>query len=310
MNDQIQKISARSVRYIKLGEKGTWEHDCIANNTIRFGFYTGQERILGLCRSGSWDELRTFWLRDEQVSASTATRFTNETRKYFDDHGDTLWITFVEDRLYWGFLENTKPESHDHSSSFRKVRDGWKCQDVYRNDLTKWSLSGAITKLAAYRGTSCAVDVGEQVIARINAEDSEHVKAARKQYVKLSEVIVPLINSLHDKDFESLVDLIFASSGWRRVSKVGGTQKTTDFDLLLPSTGERAFVQVKSRTDQKEFNEYAGRMKDTSAERMFFAYHTGTIANSDSEITLLDGSKISRMAINAGLTEWIIDKTS
>jgi hypothetical protein len=31
-----------------------------------------------------------------------ATRFTNETRLFFEDDGTTLWITFVGERLYWG----------------------------------------------------------------------------------------------------------------------------------------------------------------------------------------------------------------
>lgn len=310
MNNQSQKISAKNVRYVKLGEKGEWEPECIANGTLRFGFYTGKDQIFQLCRSEEWDELRNFWLQEEQKSASTATRFTNETKKYFEDQGDILWITFVEDRLYWGFLDESSPQPRDHSSTFRKVRDGWRCQDICRNDLTKSNLSGAITKLAAYRGTSCAVDVAEKVIARINCEDSKQVKDARDQYVRLSEAIVPLIKSLHDKDFENLIDLIFTSSGWRRISKVGGTQKTTDFDLQLPSTGERAFVQVKTVTEQKEFSAYVERMKDTSAERMFFAYHTGEITNDDKDVTIMDGKKIAEMAVNAGLTEWIIDKAS
>lgn len=311
MNTQTSNIAAKTVRYIKLGESGIWEHECIANGTLRFGFYTGKDRISALCRSNKWEELRDFWFKEEGVAASTATRFTNETRKYFEDQGDTLWITFVEDRLYWGFLEKAPPEQlRDATSSFRKIRDGWRCQDIRHHDLTKSNLSGAITKLAAYRGTSCAVDVAEKVIARINCEDSKQVKEARNQYVILSKAITPLIESLHDKDFENLIDLIFASSGWRRISKVGGTQKTTDFDLQLPSTGERAFVQVKTRTGQKEFNTYAERMKDTSVTRMFFAYHTGNITSDDNEITLLNGSKIASMAIEAGLTQWIIDKAS
>jgi hypothetical protein len=41
-----------------------------------------------------------------------------------------------------------------------------------------------------------------------------------------------------------LVDLVFANSGWRRIGRVGKTQKTVDIELMLPTTGERAFVQV------------------------------------------------------------------
>jgi hypothetical protein len=37
----------------------------------------------------------------------TATRFTNETRRFFDDDGKILWITFVGERLYWGLLTSS-----------------------------------------------------------------------------------------------------------------------------------------------------------------------------------------------------------
>jgi hypothetical protein len=54
-----------------------------------------------------------------------------------------------------------------------------------------------------------------------------------------------MMRLLEPRDFETLVDLMFSTSGWRR-GIIGNTQKTLDLDLLLPSTGERAFVQVKS----------------------------------------------------------------
>ena len=38
--------------------------------------------------------------------------------------------------------------------------------------------------------------------------------------------LVPLMHLLTWKDFELLVDLVFANSGWRRVGVVGKTQKT------------------------------------------------------------------------------------
>jgi hypothetical protein len=57
--------------------------------------------------------------------------------------------------------------------------------------------------------------------------------------------VLNLLKLLGEKDFEVLVDLVFYASGWRRQGVSGKTQRTLDLDLLLPSTGERAFVQVK-----------------------------------------------------------------
>ena len=52
------------------------------------------------------------------------------------------------------------------------------------------------------------------------------------------------------------VDLVFANSGWRRLGQVGKTQKTVDIELMLPTTGERAFVQVKSSASKQDLTQY------------------------------------------------------
>lgn len=72
------------------------------------------------------------------------------------------------------------------------------------------------------------------------------------------------------QDFELLVDLVFSSSGWRRLSQVGRTQKTIDLELVLPSTAERAFVQVKSQATRASLDDYVGRLAEADAyDRMF-----------------------------------------
>ncbi|OJY61935.1 MAG: hypothetical protein BGP16_15495 [Sphingobium sp. 66-54] len=40
------------------------------------------------------------------------------------------------------------------------------------------------------------------------------------------------------------------------MSQVGRTQKTVDLELILPSTAERAFVQVKSQATSAALNDY------------------------------------------------------
>ena len=79
---------------------------------------------------------------------------------------------------------------------------------------------------------------------------------------QMRAAVVGMIKLLVPHDFETLVDLIFSTSGWRRLGPVGKTQKTLDLDLVLPSTGDRAFVQVKSHTARKEFDEYAEKLDD------------------------------------------------
>src|SRR5882724_3553031 len=97
------------VRYIKLGEGGDWEKECIENNIIRIGF--GSERKFQFCVDGQWDRVEKSYLEDGK-NKGTATRFTNETKLFFEDKGSILWITFVGERLYWSFLESDEPQRH------------------------------------------------------------------------------------------------------------------------------------------------------------------------------------------------------
>lgn len=305
---QFPKIKPQSVRYIKLGEGGAWERECIEQSTLRFGFESGEPETFAWAKARQWDDLAAAWRSAE--SAGTATRFTNETRLFFEAGPDDLWVTFVGERFYWGVLEEGLPEpiSADQST-VRRIKDGWKCVDRNDKDLLKSNLPGSITNLAAYRGTSCSVKAADHVIRRINAELSEEVKIAEARRAELIDALVPLIRRLGPKDFEVLVELIFGASGWRRVDATGGTRKLLDLDLELPSTGERAFVQVKARTAQAEFDSYAQSRKDGVFSRMFYAFHTGTVRNEDAAITLIDAEKLARMTLDAGLTDWVIRKT-
>ncbi len=301
------KIAPRSVRYVKLGEGGSWEKDCIARGLLRFGFESGNQETLAWAQKKQWEDLRASWRKER--SAGTATRFTNETRFFFEAGPHDLWITFVGERLYWGFLEDDVPiPAGSDQSTVRRVRDGWRCIDREAKELLKSNLPGGITNLAAYRGTSCSVKAEADVVRRINAELSNEVKLAESTRGALIEALVPLIRRLGPKDFEVLVELIFGASGWRRVSATGGTRELLDLDLELPSTGERAFVQVKARTNQAEFDSYADKREDSVFSRMFYAFHSGTILNEDAAVTVIDAVKLARMTLDAGLTDWVIRK--
>ena len=301
------RITPKSVRYIKLGEGGAWEKECIEQGLLQFGTDSGNPETLQWAAEGRWSELAASWRAVK--SQGTATRFTNETRFYFEAGPEDLWITFVGERFYWGFLVPGVPKPiQPDLSSVRKVRGGWRCVDRDGKPLLKSNLPGSITSLAAYRGTSCSVKAAAHVVRRINAELSEEVRRAETVRSELIHSLVPLIRRLGPRDFEVLVELIFGASGWRRIDSTGGTRKLLDLDLELPSTGERAFVQVKARTSQAEFEAYAQQRKDGVFNRMFYVYHTGTVTTDDEAITLIEATRLARMTLDAGLTDWVIRK--
>jgi hypothetical protein len=76
-------------------------------------------------------------------------------------------------------LTDNPPERHtDGDGVWRTIAGGWRRTDLHGEQLTKDRLSGALTKLAAYQGTSCDVDVADYVIRRINGEKTPEVERA------------------------------------------------------------------------------------------------------------------------------------
>ena len=163
------EITPTSVRYIKLGWHGTWEKEFLENGIIRLGFGTEQPKRFLLSQKRNWDKLKKSFVAEGQALKEAA-RFTGEICHFFEDDGTTLWITFHNERMYWGFLDSKgKPNKHpDGKGIWRNILDGWKSSDLNGEPLVKKRLSGAVTKLAGYRGTSCNVRAGDYVIRRIN----------------------------------------------------------------------------------------------------------------------------------------------
>jgi hypothetical protein len=308
---KVQPIKPTRVRYIKLGGGGQWEKECIESGIIRFGFGTASAERFPLCRDGKWDELARSFIATGRTRG-TATRFTNETRLFFQDDGATLWITFVGERLCWGFVVPTSPKRHsDGDGVWRTVADGWRWTDINGEQLTKERLSGALTKLAAYRGTSCHVDVADYVTRRINGHKTPEVERAVAALQTVTQSVGELMKLLGPRDFETLVDLVFSTSGWRRQGVVGKTQKTLDLDLVLPSTGERAFVQVKSKTTSAELAEYVGKLENLGPyDRMFYVFHSGEADTDDDRVSVIGPDKLAELVVDAGLMNWLIRKVS
>jgi hypothetical protein len=305
-------VRAERVRYIKLGREGRWEKECSAKGIIRFGYGSATAERFPLCRERRWDDLTQSFIAQGK-DKGTATRFTNETRLFFEDDGSILWITFIGERLCWGFLEPEPAERHeDGDGIYRKVRGGWRWTDLKGEPLTKDRLSGALTKLAAYRGTSCDVDVAEYVVRRINGQKTPEVERAVVALEEMKKSVLGMMELLGPRDFETLVDLVFSISGWRRQGVVGKTQKTLDLDLILPSTGERAFVQVKSETDSKELADYVAKIDELGPyDRMFFVHHsTREVETDDERVIVVGPEKLAELVVDAGLVTWLTRKVS
>lgn len=299
-----------AVRYIKLGAKGAWEQECLKDGIARLGFASGKQERYRTCVEGRWDNVRASFITKGKTKG-VATDFAQQLRHFFEDDGSTLWITFVGERLCWGYLEEGVPEPDPSGDSVRrKVRGGWRSSDANGEELRKDKLAGSLTKLASYQGTSCAVDVAQYVLRRVSGKKTPEVERAIAAFEEAKRAAFALMKLLGPKDFELLVDLVFTTSGWRRVGIVGGTQKTLDLDLVLPSTGERAFVQVKSKTSSAELAHYVEQLQDAPHDRMFFVYHSGEASTDNEDVIVIGPEKLAELVVDAGLMSWLIRRAS
>ncbi|GAA0631320.1 hypothetical protein GCM10009424_00610 [Sphingomonas ursincola] len=308
IEDQRSPVAASHLYYIKLGRGGDWEAESLRDGVLRFGY---REAPHDLCARGDWQGV---WeaMKTIRGDAGTATRDVNQIRAYYEADEHSIFITFVGGLLYW-CRPSGPVELLDDRSHRRQTAEGWRNTSVNGTLLSADRLSGRLLKVQMFRGTICDVRAGDYLLRKLSDQLSPEVAAAEEAERALMTAIGELMRLLTWQDFELLVDLVFSTSGWRRVSQVGRTQKTVDLELILPSTAERAFVQVKSQATTAALNEYVARLAEADAyDRMFFVWHTGDIAeeNGPAGVILLGPRKLSRMVLDAGLSSWLREKVS
>lgn len=303
-------INPSEVRFIKLGRGGMWERDCIegAAPSVRFGFDNPHHED---CLLGDWNVLEQYWrARKRQAEA---TKIVRQTKDFYTLGADALWITFYNRKLYWCFADTSVTEVEPHGSRLRKVIGGWRCDDVAGNLLYVDSLSGRLTKVQGFRGTICNVHEREYLLARLNGATLKDVQETASKLESLKESVAPIIQRLHWKDFELLVDLILTRAGWQRLSPLGKTEKSIDLEMLLPVTGRRAFVQVKSSSSLQELKDYTEQYNAMDQyEEMLFIVHTANPSlreyAKEQEITFMGLDEVASLAVDSGLTQWLIQK--
>ncbi|TKW61400.1 MAG: hypothetical protein DI628_01880 [Blastochloris viridis] len=251
------------------------------------------------------------------MALRTASDHARQVLDFYTLDESTLWITFTSNYLYWCFAEpDVIPSKPDEIESkghrYRRTRGAWHNTNLKGEPLYLTGISGDLAKKAMYQMAICNVfpDQLEYLLRKINGEEQDVVREATRARQAMLASIEALMKQLHPKDFEILVDLIFSQSGWRRLGAMGGVQKTSDMELELPSTSERAFIQVKSDTWQSQLNAYAKQLETRGDARMFFAYHTsrGELASTNPQIILLGPQRLSEMVLGAGLFDWLMQK--
>lgn len=305
------QIKFKRAFFIKLGNGGEWEQDSIEKSLVRLGFDNPHHND---CLDRNYESIRYHFSEVKEKTKSVTTSIVNQISTFYEADDSTLWVTFFQRKLWWGFASGPT-ELLDCGSRVRKINGGWNSKDSNGNDLTIDRLSGRLTKVQMYRGTICTIKESEYLARKINGISLPEVEAAQSAHRALQTAIGPLIKNLSWQDFELLIDLLFSNAGWKRVSVLGKTEKDIDIDLLMPVSGKRAFVQIKSSSNQDELNEYMEKFEaNPTYDEMYYITHTNSeklvAGHSKKSVKLIGVEDLCRLAIEAGMASWLIEKAA
>ncbi|PZP38463.1 MAG: hypothetical protein DI585_07310 [Pseudomonas fluorescens] len=311
----MNKVSAKTARYIKLGEKGRWEDLGLSDGTLRLQFFDVPHE---LGRQRDIPAITQLYVNQGR-DPGTARKFANQVADFYDSDPEVLWLTFAHGYLWWAFAE---PEVHylgnnpslyaETGSRYRHTKGPWCKTALTGEELTLESLPGPLRATAGTRNAICDIhpDMLEALLRRINGEVDPLMAKAQATREAALETMRDLMKRLNHEDFEVFVDLTFSRLGWQRIGALGKTQKTVDMQLLLPATGERSFVQVKSRTTPAELASYVEDFQRRGEQRMYYAYHTSSrpLSTTEPGVTLLDVDALAEMAWRGGLFDWLLHR--
>ncbi|HET9449097.1 MAG TPA: hypothetical protein VFO35_22690, partial [Steroidobacteraceae bacterium] len=246
-------IEAERCLFIRLGKGRDQTAQCIVAGELRLDYPQVSHEF---CVDGRWTQVES-QLAGESKDRESSARQTNQIRAFYEASAATLWITFHADCMWWSFAAPGVSQRVD-GSKVRSTIDGWRQFDVANQPLAASRLSGGLLAVQAYRGAICAVEPS-YVVHKINCVDPPRLAAADRALKALIDSLQPIVERLHPRDLEVLVDLIFRNAGWQRVGVLAET--ATDIDLALESsvTGERIAVEVKAQAAMEDYREYAAR---------------------------------------------------
>ena len=308
------KFAPTSVRYIKLGQKNAWAEACVRGGTLQMAHAVVPHR---LCQRSAWEQVTARFLAagyDERKAPD----LMRELRDFYSLGPDCLWITFAEGFVWWAFSETPVGwlggTGADHGCRQRKIIGAWSNKDLKGRLLRSSELSSRLTKVTGYRQTLCSIAESEDLIRRIRGDNAPSIAVARAAKEKIIQAAEKMIAGLDWKDFETMVDLIFARNGWQRVSPLGGKQKYGDLDVYQPLIDARGVVQVKSQANQRTLDKWLKYYKAGEAfDHLFFACHSpkGDLkAPGQPHIHIWVRERLADIAVQSGLYDWLLQRSA
>lgn len=301
-----------TVRYVKNGQGGRWWREAHKKGQVHLGWKSVPKKLLVAPDFTKIEKI----IRGVFGPRRGATQDFNALKDLLDNPGQHLWITFEDGCMWWCTVRNEVTVNPDSEGS-QKGHFWLTCDRQWSNSslggrlLAISDLPGVVTTTGGFKGTVCTPTAWEMAIRLITDEkdpDAELAAAARAAY-KAS--VLSVIRKLPWKDFEQLIDLILARTGWARVSTIGSTQEGIDMEVENLTAAELAFVQVKSSAGQAVLDEYVEKFEKRRDHyaRMIFAVHSPvgkiTAPPANPSVQLWTGERIADLVVRLGLGEWI-----
>lgn len=318
-----EPVAEIPVRYIKLGPGGAWARRCIADGVLE---YSPRAIPVELVTAPDPDRVTSYYVGLGRLPA-VARHSANQLHAFVTLPESGIWITFESGHLWWAHtaegieivgMENASDRAGDaeaaavHGYLRRRTIEGWRNTSLTGEPLRIAGLSTRLTRVAGYQRTICGIAESAYLLRRIRGEREPLVERAVAARAAIEDVAGDMIAALHWADFETLVDLILARSGWNRVSALGGTQKDADMIVEQAVTGETALVQVKSSASQQVLDRYVEIHDQSSVhDRLIFACHsekTKLFTDHRDDVILWDRRGLARAAIKNGLINWLTER--
>lgn len=305
----MNNISFKNAYYIKLGRNGKWEKSSIKENRLRIGW--GKQTLKDI-NNGNWSAIKK-QLQREVADKGTATRDCNALKIICESTDNDIWITFHASHIWW-CTAGKKHIYKDSVSKYRNVAGRWRNHDINGQPLLTNQIPGTLSKLQGFRGTICKVKETDDLYRLINNLQSSEYVAILHSKENLVRHVENGIHRIHWKDFETLTDLLFTQSGWRRISTIGETMKYVDMELEDPITGDLYQVQVKSKAGLSDLKKYAKEFKTGKYRKFYFVVHSPDARLSqynlpeESNVEILFPRRIAEMVVDLGLLNWLMKK--
>jgi Restriction endonuclease len=305
-----------SVRYVKNGPGGRWWNSAQTKRQIHAGWNSIPDELLSAKDLTAIEQL----LKRKYGERLGAKQGFNQLRHLLDAPSKHVWVTFEEDFMWWCTVQddvtlNPDGETGMSGHFWLTCARPWSNTSLTGRLLATSELPGTVSSTAGFRATVCIPKDWEAILRLIKGEtDKDAIDSAdRRRDYELA--VSKIIQRLSPQDFEALIDLILARTGWERIAIRGGVREGVDVEAENPAAGEIAFVQVKSSADQQVLDDYVQRFQQRRERyaRMIFAVHSprGRLtAPRELPVQVWTGEKVAELVVRLGLGKWVENRFS